>query len=105
MKSSAERQKEYRERKKAGQTGDWQVKALTEEIRALEARVTALEGKTVPTVIPNGASNLALKGDALAQLRAQIAAVPPVREPVVIQQRFGTSTNEVSRPFGDWESA
>lgn len=99
-KSAAERSREYRERKRAPE--DWQVKALKEEVRvlgdlvgALEARIERLER---PTVVPT-------PNNVLAQLRAQINAVPQVR-PERIPDPFGPGRampNMPVQPYGEWE--
>jgi len=109
-KTSAERVRAHRERKAAGQTVDWQVKALVEEVRilgdlvgSLAARIEALEGKPFGM----GAPIPATQNNALAQLRAQIAAVPAIRKieppPHTSESHFGNQMPV--QPFGEWESA
>ena len=107
-KSGVERVRAYRDRKSRGvkTVGDrveeleWQVKAQALRLEALEAERAAYEARiveletraTVPLVTPN---------NALAQLRAQIAAVPVRPQPLHVPN----PPNMPIQPMGEWESA
>ena len=104
-KSGVERVRAYRDRKSRGvktvvdrvEELEWKIKALTDQVESLQGVVNGL--------IPQPLSQNVTPNNALAQLRAQIAAVPPVRPERVVDP-FGPGRaipNLPVQPYGEWE--